>query len=59
MKSVNRFNDSAISKNTLNKIKGGNTSTTVVIEKMVEVTATVNGSTEMLFCDRRRKKVNC
>jgi hypothetical protein len=59
------FQSNSLSTNNMQSIKGGNggnvTGNIVVnIETMVEVTTTnAVGTTEMLFCDRRRKKVNC
>jgi hypothetical protein len=63
MKSLTLFTNNTLSSNNMNAIKGGtSTNINVVnIETMVEITTTniSTGTTDMLYCDRRRKKVNC
>lgn len=53
------FQDSALSFDALRNTKGG-TSTTVTLQTMVDITTVnKNGQAELLYCDRRRKKINC
>jgi natural product precursor len=63
MKSLTLFKNNEISNQNMNALKGGTGSTiptSVTIDTMVEITTTnAVGTTEMLYCDRRRKKVNC
>lgn len=37
----------------LNQIKGGVT----YVETQIDVTCTINGTTRLLYCDRRRKRL--
>jgi hypothetical protein len=63
MKSLTLFKNNTISNHNMIALKGGtgtNIPSVVNIETMVEITTTsAAGTTEMLYCDRRRKKVNC
>ena len=49
------FAGNTLQTNELSKIKGGAGGTQV--EVMVEVTATINGTDCLLYCDRRRKRL--
>lgn len=61
MKSLSQMNNATINQTQMNNIKGG-TGTTVVIDTMVEITTSncdaTTGGSSVLYCDRRRKKVN-
>lgn len=58
MKSVQQFSQNALSSEALRNTKGG-TGTTITLETQVDiVTINPQGSALLLFCDRRRKKVN-
>lgn len=58
MKSVknNKFEQNTLDALQLKSIKGG--TGTITLETIIEITClTPAGTTEMLYCDRRRKKV--
>ncbi len=60
MKSVNRLHNASIPETKMNQVKGGTNPNVVVIETQIDIT-TVNatGAVNLLYCDRRRKLVNC
>jgi hypothetical protein len=63
MKSIQNLlrssNDQSFKNLDLTQIKGGNTgnNNAIILETMVEVTCVTNGTTSVLFCDRRRKRI--
>ena len=60
MKSIANLNNAALSNNLMNNLKGGNTATTVTVTVQLDITTVdASGNTDVLYCDRRRKKVNC
>jgi hypothetical protein len=59
MKSIQNLlrssNDQSLKVTEMNKIKGGLGE--ILVETMVEVTCVTNGTTSILYCDRRRKRI--
>jgi hypothetical protein len=63
MKFATLFQSNALSTKNMQSVKGGtgnNIPTVVTIEAQIDITTVSSvGTTELLYCDRRRKKVNC
>jgi hypothetical protein len=59
MKSIQNLlrssNDQSLKNIDMTKIKGGTGE--IVVETMVEITCNTNGTSSILYCDRRRKRI--